>query len=88
MPEQTLRDLIGQLRTEIDQLPPADEAARARLTQLIADLETRLSESAEAADHDNLVGSVQESIRQLEVEHPRTTGVLNHIMMTLSNMGI
>ncbi|MDP6949302.1 MAG: DUF4404 family protein [Arenicellales bacterium] len=88
MPEQTLRDLIGQLRTEIDQLPPADEAARDRLTQLIADLEARLSESAEAADHDNLVGSVQESIRQLEVEHPRTTGVLNHIMMTLSNMGI
>ncbi|MBR02041.1 MAG: DUF4404 family protein [Arenicellales bacterium] len=88
MPEQTLRDLIGQLRTEIDQLPPADEAARDRLTQLIADLETRLSESAEAADHDSLVSSVQESIRQLEVEHPRTTGVLNHIMMTLSNMGI
>ena len=88
MPEQTLRNLIGQLRAEIDQLPPADEAARDRLTQLIADLETRLSESAEAADHDSLVGSVQESIRQLEVEHPRTTGVLNHIMMTLSNMGI
>lgn len=88
MPEQTLRDLIGQLRVEIDQLPPADEAARDRLTQLIADLEARLGESAEAADHDSLVGSVQESIRQLEVEHPRTTGVLNHIMMTLSNMGI
>tara|TARA_Y100000294_G_scaffold65043_1_gene61527 strand:+ start:686 stop:952 length:267 start_codon:yes stop_codon:yes gene_type:complete len=88
MPEQTLRDLIGQLRAEIDQLPPTDEAARNRLTQLIADLEARLSEPAEAADHDSLVGSVQESIRQLEVEHPRTTGVLNHIMMTLSNMGI
>jgi len=73
MPEQTLRDLIGQLRTEIDQLPPADEAARDRLTQLIADLETRLSESAEAADHDSLVrggGRPRQSGRQRTGIHP------------------
>jgi hypothetical protein len=53
----------------------------------VANLETRLKVSGEES-HDTLVNNVQESIRQLEVEHPRTTGVLNHIMVALSNMGI
>jgi hypothetical protein len=87
MPEKTLHQLIDQLRDEIRQLPVADHSARDRLNTLVANLETRLEVSGEES-HDTLVNNVQESIRQLEVEHPRTTGVLNHIMMALSNMGI
>jgi len=35
-----------------------------------------------------LEGSVTELIEQFEVEHPRITGVLNDLMVTLSGMGI
>ena len=87
MPEKNLQQLINQLREEIAQLPESDHSARERLTMLVTDLEARL-EAPDPQDHDTLVQNVRESIRHLEVEHPRTTGVLNHIMMTLSNMGI
>ena len=67
--------------------PQSTTSDRDRLNTLVANLETRLKVSGEES-HDTLVNNVQESIRQLEVEHPRTTGVLNYIMVALSNMGI
>ncbi|MDG2236209.1 MAG: DUF4404 family protein [Arenicellales bacterium] len=68
-------------------MPAADHSARDYLNTLAPNLETRLELSGEER-HDTLVNNVQESIRQLEGEHPRTTRVLNHIMMALSDMGI
>jgi hypothetical protein len=87
MADRDLPKLIADLRDEIDQLSDDDVRAKQRLSQLVESLEQRLADPA-SAEHDKLVDNVQETIRQFEVEHPRTTGVLNHIMMTLSNMGI
>ncbi len=87
MADRDLPKLIADLRDEIDQLSDDDVRAKQRLNQLVESLEQRLADPA-SAEHDKLVDNVQETIRQFEVEHPRTTGVLNHIMMTLSNMGI
>ena len=67
--------------------PQSTTSDRDRLNTLVANLETRLEVSGEES-HDALVNNVQESIRQLEAEYPRTTGVLNHIIVALSNMGI
>ncbi|HCX86768.1 MAG TPA: DUF4404 domain-containing protein [Gammaproteobacteria bacterium] len=87
MAEKSLKTLVDQLRAEVAQLPASDQSARDRLNALIADLEAQLA-TPDAQGHDTLIRNVQDSIRHMEVEHPRATGVLNHIMMTLGNMGI
>lgn len=87
MSESDLRQLISQLHDEIDRLGSDDELAKSRLTALVEDLERRLTNPDDSED-EGLVDNVQEAIRHFEVEYPHTTGILNHIMMTLSNMGI
>jgi hypothetical protein len=83
-----LRESFLKLRAELDKLGPLDEAVRARLTGLLADLERRLADPAAGEDDDGLIANVRESVEQFEVEHPRTTAILNDIMLALSNMGI
>ena len=78
MTEKSLKTLVDQLRSEVAQLPASDQNARDRLSALIADLEAQLA-TPKTQGHDTLIRSVQDSIRHIEVEHPRATGVFNHI---------
>lgn len=87
MSEQKLREEITKLRAEIDQIATGDQISRDRLNQLISEIEQRLEQTDDEADG-SLTERVRESIRQFETEHPRTTNILNDIMVTLSNMGI
>lgn len=88
MPDTEVRKLLAELNEELDLLTPGDEAAKKKLGQLIEDIEKRLDNPGDEAHHAGVVENAQDTIRQLEVEHPRATGILNNIMMTLSNMGI
>lgn len=87
MSEQKLRDELEQLKTEAANLPIEDQAARERLQTIIDNLEQRLSETGDN-DDETLFDQLQDSVTQFETEHPRTTAILNDIMVTLSNMGI
>lgn len=97
MSDNDLHALIGQLKTEISRLGPGDEEARVRLQALVADVEQRLG-AVERDDADPghegdegdeyLMESLREAVERFEVEHPRTTGILNNIMVTLGSMGI
>lgn len=84
MPEKQLKEDLEQLRREIGELDVNDEAARERLAALAEEIEARIASNT----GEGLVENVQDAIREYEVEHPRATGVLNQILMTLSNMGI
>ncbi len=90
MSQDQLHDLIAQLRKEIDALGADDEAARERLDGLIAELERRLEnpldEDLEAPE--DFMETLRETVERFEVEHPRATGIVNSIMVTLGNMGI
>ena len=83
-----LSDLVRKLHDEIDSLPPEDGQVRERLDQLVGDIEQRLEGEADDAQQERLTGRVQDAIEEFERDHPSATGILNHIMMTLSNMGI
>lgn len=87
MPRDELRESIEKLRLEIESLDPADRSSKERLESLVAELERNLSDS-DLEQHETLVQNLREGIEHFEVEHPSITGVLNHIMVTLSNMGI
>ena len=87
MSNEKISASIELLCAEIDNLEVENTAAKARLDALVAQLEKQLEEPGRpgaAAMNE----SVKEQIEHFEVEHPRITGVLNDLMVTLSGMGI
>jgi predicted FMN-binding regulatory protein PaiB len=90
MSQDRLQDLITQLRREVDALGADDRAARDRLDALTKELEKRFEspgdETLEAPE--DFMETLRETVERFEVEHPRATGIVNSIMVTLGNMGI
>ena len=88
MPDDRLRQSLSELRSELERLEAEEAQVRERLDALIAGVEMHLDQPADSARQQSLVEDVRQSISQLEVSHPRTTAILNEIMVTLGNMGI
>lgn len=88
MDNRQLRESLESLRIEVARLARADSDTRDRLEALIADIETRLAEPDNAEHYETLIQNVRDAITEFEVSHPRTTEILNHVMVTLGNMGI
>ena len=88
MPDDRLRQSLSELRSELERLEAEEAQVRERLDALIAGVELHLAEPADSARQQSLVEDVRQSISQLEVSHPRTTAILNEIMVTLGGMGI
>ncbi len=86
MSQEQIEKALDQLRHEITNLRDENPATRKRLTTLVESIER--GAKAPDSDHEGLIEEIRGSIEQFEVEHPSTTGVLNQIMLTLSNMGI
>jgi membrane dipeptidase len=88
LPKRELERSVEELRSEVAALGERDRTAQRRLESLITDLEHKIEHPADAEHHRTLVDNLRETIEQFEVKHPTATGVLNHIMVTLGNMGI
>ena len=65
-----------------------DAAPRLGIDTLIAGVESRLESPDDADEHRSLVEELRRSVAEFETSHPRTTAILNEIMVTLGNMGI
>jgi len=87
MPENQLRQELEKLRSEVANAENDPESIQ-RLQTLITDIEKKLAHPDDADHHNTLVSEIRESINHFEAEHPRATGILNDIMVALSNMGI
>ena len=87
MPEQQLQENLEKLRAEIEQVADSDTEAKARLNALINEIEASIDPEQETGDL-KLVQNIKDAVAHFETEHPRTTAILNDIMVTLSNMGI
>ena len=88
MPKEELSNSLAQLRTEIRALRDDEEPAKTRMSRLVADLERQLDDAGDAERHSQLVENLRQHIEQFEVEHPRLTGVLNRVLVALSDLGI
>lgn len=84
MNEQSLREQLQHLSTELQALP-LDAEKRDAITALIADIESQLDDGV--AD-DSLVDQVETVMSSFEAEHPRIAAILNSIITTLGNIGI
>ncbi|CAL1241730.1 DUF4404 family protein [Candidatus Methylocalor cossyra] len=87
MAEKEVSEALFSLRSEIDRLEGKNPELKARLEGLLDELENRL-EAAEDENHLHLVEDMKEAVSQFEVEHPTLTGILNELMVALSNLGI
>ncbi len=88
MQDETLREALEELRKEINDSDLGEGAARDRLNKLISGLESKLDSKREDPHHGGLVEAVKDSIGHLELEYPRTTRILNQILVTLGGAGI
>ena len=88
MSDEQLRQSLEDLRSELERLEAEEAQIRERLGALVAGVEVQLAKPEDAAHHQSLSQDLRQSISQLEVSHPRTTAILNEIMVTLGNMGI
>jgi chromosome segregation ATPase len=88
MTEKNIDQALNELRTHIDQLAASNTATREKLQSLLSDLEENFHSLEGSEHHVHLVGDLKEAISEFEVEHPRLTGILNDIMVALSNLGI
>lgn len=88
MERQQLRKYLDELNIAIDDLHASNNDKR-RLANLIAEIEQQLAEPRLVTGKpETLVDQVDNMVTTFEQEHPQVAGILNNIMLTLSNMGI
>ncbi len=87
MDREALGAAVRRLREELERAEHGDRAALEHLAELAAELDRELGSEAGEADA-TLPGRVRDQIERFEVEHPRLTGILNDVMVALSNLGI
>lgn len=88
MERQQLREYLEQLNSAIGDLHATDED-KSRLKVLVTEIELQLNEpKLEVGDPQTLIDQVDNMVTSFEQEHPRVAGILNNIMVTLSNMGV
>lgn len=88
MSEHDLNTLLEQLRIEMDAVEHGAKEDRERLEGLVASLERRLANPREDNEDEELLGTLTQLLTHYEADHPRITGVLNRILVTLSSLGI
>ena len=87
MSDEQLRQSLTELRAELSRLEAEEAKVRERLDALIASVETHVDTPGDIAHHASLVRDLRRSILDLEVSHPRATGILNQITAALGNIG-
>lgn len=85
MTSNNLPDLLGKLRSEVEQLPLQSED-RTRLADIVSQIQDNLDQAPE--EHASQIEHLQSSLLELEVNHPSVTGILQRITQTLSDIGI
>lgn len=87
MADKELDEALYALRARVDALENEYPELREQLEPLLARLEHRVA----AESHANplhLLGDMKDGLTRLEVEHPTATGVIQELMLVLSNLGI
>ncbi len=88
MSEQKIHECLRGLRDELNQLQGDNEQVRERVNGLIAEVEQQLLENEHSQQNPSLMEGINKTIELYKIEHPGVTGILNQIMMSLSNMGV
>jgi hypothetical protein len=87
MKDNRVRELLDQLRDELDRVESLDEKGRALLDNITADIDSLLNGTGAQPD-ESVLRRLQDSIDHFKIEHPKLTMALSEMMTILSNAGI
>ena len=87
MPKNKIRELLEQLRGELEQVSPQDQKGRDLLENITADINSFLQDPNVETD-ESVLQRLQDTIDHFNIEHPTLTMAFSEIMSILSNAGI
>lgn len=88
MKSEELRESLERLRAEVDRIERDDDPAKVRVSELITELEYQLENPRDTAHRERMLQDLPQAVERFEIEHPRVTGVLRSIVVTLNQLGI
>lgn len=88
MDQSGIREALRGLRQEASAASGSDPEDRARIEELISDLERQSLQPDDVALQSDLQQRVLDTIREFEATHPHFTAALGQLMAALSNTGI
>jgi len=92
MPESRLRSTLDEIHTLLEDPTAVNDASRAQLIELLADIQAVLDRAPEERSGDDddpsLLDRASEAVRELEESHPALTEAIGRVATALSNLGI
>lgn len=87
MPKESLQARLAELQAALKDAEFKDPADRERLNALMASLKAQVEAPEPFAEDDSILGSMEESIGLLELEHPVATSVLQRMLQIARTLG-
>ncbi len=88
MEQQKLRELLGTLHRELEQVESIDETTEVVLSNLRADMQRLLDEKVGTIHEDeSLMERMNEALDHFETDHPKLSLTIQHILDSLAKMG-
>ena len=88
MSKDKLRIQLAELKSEINRLKENDKITSEKLAGLIPEIEHLIANPEDSAHKSAVIKNLESHIESFEIKHPDLTGILNQIMVMLSNIGI
>ena len=85
MPQETLKQQLQQLHTELQQHPQLDNESQQLLKTIAADI---ADQSGRGESNEDLSEQVQQQAIRFEQEHPTLSEILRQIVDTLGRIGV
>lgn len=83
-----LQEQLQELRNQLTQQPPLNDAEREELSALLLEIDQQLALGAGNTADASLTDGVNLAVERFEVEHPTVAATLRSIVQSLGNMGI
>ncbi|MFT5782154.1 MAG: hypothetical protein ACI9EB_001537 [Pseudomonas sp.] len=83
-----LQEQLQELRNQLTQQPPLNDAEREELSTLLLEIDQQLALGAGNIADASLTDGVNLAVERFEVEHPTVAATLRSIVQSLGNMGI
>jgi hypothetical protein len=83
-----LQQQLQELRLQLTQEPPLNDAERAALAALILEIDQQLLLGTNSMPSASLTDGVNLAVERFESDHPTLAATLRNIVQSLANMGI
>lgn len=83
MPRKKLTETLATLHRQLEQGPPLDDADRAQLAAIVADIQGVLDTDRDA---ESVGGRVRDSVEHFEASHPTIAAVLQSLAEALGRL--